>query len=295
MGDSQNGKAVLLIHGFLASPLIMRSLGEVFENAGYFVKIITLPGHGTNFKALRTVCSEDYIEAARQGFLSIRDETGITDITPVGFSLGAILALLLCFEFQCPRAVLLAPAFKIAKIARIFPFLCQWKLDRLLPDLFCTQSEPINLGSYTRFPIYSVGEVYRTIAYYRAQCAQQTHLPTVFCAASRDDATVHFKGTVEAMKAYPKDSIFRIYGTKPGDINVQQFPKIKAFSHVALPVSPDDPYFGKGGAYYGVQPEEIRWGEPSWRDKGKPIKRLTYNPDFDVMATAILKFLGLAN
>ncbi len=292
IATSTNGKAVLLIHGFLASPLIMRSLGNVFADAGYFVKTITLPGHGTEFNALRNVRAEDYIEAARQGFLEIQREQGIHDITPVGFSIGAILALILAFEFHCPHAVLLAPAFDITKIASAFPLLCALKLDRLLPDLFCTQSEPINLGSYTRFPIYSVGQISRLIAHYQKLKRRKTSLPSVYCAASRDDATVHFEGTVKAMKDFPKDSVFRIYGTQSGDIDVRQFPRIKAFSHVAIPVSPDDPYFGKDGEYYSAQPKEIHWGEPTWRDKGKPIKRLTYNPDFDAMATAILTFLG---
>ncbi len=270
----------------------MRSLAQRFEEAGYFVKTITLPGHGTEFNALRTVRAEDYLKSVRHAFTSIRDQQGIDDITPVGFSIGAILALILAFEFHCPRAVLLAPAFEITKIAKIFPLLCTLKLDRLLPDLFCTQSEPINLGSYTRFPIYSVGQISRLIAHYQKLKHRQTSLPSVYCAASRDDATVHFSGTVKAMKDFPKDSVFRIYGTAPGDINVQQFHKVKTFSHVAIPVSPHDPYFGKNGEYYGVQPDEIHWGEPTWRDKGKPIKRLTYNPDFDAMVTAILRFFG---
>lgn len=298
-GDSN--KAVLLIHGFLASPYIMRSMGKVLNAEGYHVKAICLPGHGTDFKALKTVGFEDWKNTIDEAFLELKAK--YAEVLIVGFSIGAILGLITAFEHNAPRVIALSPAFEISNGAKALHTLTKLHLGFLLPDLFCTQSEKINLGSYTRFPAFSVTQVYRAITYYKKLLHEQTHLPKIYVAASTDDATVRFEGVIEAMNHYQEGSHFRIYSGDPTHvdahlhgqnkevIDVCEFGHVISFSHVAIPVSPDDPYFGKNGAYYGKLAENIKFGEPTWRDKGKAIKRLTYNPDFKAMTDDMLAWL----
>ena len=280
-----NGKAVLLIHGFLASPYIMRSIGAFMANQGYLVRAILLPGHGTEFNQLRKVKSQDWLEVCRYGIRSIQTECEIEDISIIGFSMGAILALLMSFEFKISALGLLAPCFEITSLSRIFPTLCRLKLDKILPDLFCTQSEPINYGSYMRFPMCAVVELQKIINLYYKKARKQKTWPLIFGAVSMNDHTIKTEAVIEEFKHFPADtSCLEVYSSKDFKNN----PRILTLSHVAIPVSPNDPYFGENGSYYGALPADMQFGEPTWRDKGKAIKRLTYHPDFDSMAARLL-------
>ncbi len=283
-----NGKAVLLIHGLLASPYIMRSIGAWMAEHGYLVRAIRLSGHGTDYTQLRQVHYPDWLATCRYGIETLQAEAGINEISAIGFSLGAILALMLSFEFKLRGLGLIAPCFEISALTKLFPTLCKLKLDRILPDLFCTQSEPINWGSYSRFPIHAVAELQKLLRDYRTQAAQQKTWPPIFGAASLDDHTVKTSATIEAFQTFPAaHSHLKLYTAA----DFAQTPHIITLSHVALPVAPTDPYFGKEGEYYGVLPPETQFGEPTWRDKYKPIKRLTYNPDFQNMMSLLLPYV----
>lgn len=294
-------KAVLLLHGFLASPYIMHSLGKMFNAQGYTVKCICLPGHGTDFNDLRTVDFTAWQQAAESALCALKAE--YAEVIIAGFSLGCILGLIAAFKYGVSRLILLSPAFQISRAAQLLNFLYTIRLSPLLPDLFCTQSEAVNWGSYRQFPAYAVIQVYKAIASYKKHLFEQKQLPSIYVAASTDDATVNFSGVINAMRIYPENSCYRIYTANPQQfngkfehdhtlVNVQQFDRIICFSHVALPVAPDDPYFGTNGIYYGKLPENIKFGEPTWRDKAKAVKRLTYNPDFAAMAEDILHWLS---
>lgn len=296
-------KAALLIHGFLATPYIMRSMGHILQIAGYTVKAICLPGHGTVFTDLRHANAARWQDAVNTAVAELQAE--FDEVIIVGFSLGAILGLIAAFRFKIQKLVLLSPAFKISFLAELLKFLNTCHILHLLPDFRCTQSEKINFGSYQRFPPAAVLAVQNVIDQYHLALQQQKSLPHIYVAASAEDATVKFQGMIEAMHNYAAPSRFRIYTDAPqkiqkkllqGNINVidvRQFARIHAFSHVALPVAPDDPYLGATGHYYGTLAENIVFAEPTWKDRGKPIRRLTYNPDFQAMAEDILKWLDL--
>ncbi len=268
-------KAALLVHGFLASPYIMRSLAKVLHDVGYTVKAIRLPGHGTVPRDLRHVSYEDWQTTVDTAVIEL--QASYPEVIIVGFSLGTILGLISAFKFNISKLILLSPAFKISPMAKLFKYLSYLHLDLLLPDLFCTQSEKENLGSYRHFPVHGVAEVQKAVDVYRQLLAKQKALPHVYVAASRDDATVSFSGVKQAMKIYTKGSRFQVYDH---------------YSHVAIPVAPTDPYYGKQGSYYGKLPPNTEFGEPTWKDKCKPIKRLTYNPNFAEMSVDILDWLG---
>ncbi len=294
-----NKQAALLIHGFLASPYIMRSMGHVLSQAGYHVQSICLPGHGTNFNDLRTIKFEAWQHTVEEALIKLKATH--EKVIIVGFSLGAILGLIAAFKHNVKQLVLLCPAFQISKGATLINALTTLHLGFLLPDLFCTQSEKINYGSYQQFPAFSVMQVYRAIQHYNECVKTQTTLPEIYVAGSTEDGTVEFAGIEKAMRRYPSTSHFRIYTNQkdlkslPANsykiIRAQNFAKVQAFSHVSIPVTPTDSYFGENGQYYSHLPKSIVFGEPTWKDKGKPIKRLTYNPDFNQMVYEILGWL----
>ena len=91
-------------------------------------------------------------------------------------------------------------------------------------------------------------------------------------------------------------------------------PDILDFSHLALPIAPDNPRYGANGGYpdcahyyWENSPNwlicvdatktsantELRYGEITTTNLQRGIvRRLTYNPDFDVMMDAALAFLA---
>ncbi len=51
--QGDNGKAVLLLHGYTGSASEMRPLGEYLHKQGYTVLCPLLPGHGTTVEELK--------------------------------------------------------------------------------------------------------------------------------------------------------------------------------------------------------------------------------------------------
>ncbi len=96
-----NGRAVLLIHGFSSSPREMRALGERLHEAGFTVKGIRLKGHGTTPQDLRGARWEDWYAQTEAAFRELRE--GHEEVSAVGFSLGGALALHLAAREELER------------------------------------------------------------------------------------------------------------------------------------------------------------------------------------------------
>lgn len=87
-----SASAVLLIHGFLAGPAEMRSLGERLHAQGHHVLGIRLKGHGTSPWDLRSRNWQDWLASVTRGYNIIKAFSQSVHI--VGFSTGGLLALL---------------------------------------------------------------------------------------------------------------------------------------------------------------------------------------------------------
>ncbi len=90
--QQKDASAVLLIHGFLASPAEMRSLGERLHAEGHHVLGVRLKGHGTSPWDLRSRDWNDWLASVTRGFEIIKAYSQKIHI--VGFSTGGLLALL---------------------------------------------------------------------------------------------------------------------------------------------------------------------------------------------------------
>lgn len=80
----------------------MRPLGQALLNRGFMVQAPLLPGHGENLEAMREVQLEDWLEAVRLTYESMRRDD--SPVALVGFCLGGALALRLASHIY-PRAV----------------------------------------------------------------------------------------------------------------------------------------------------------------------------------------------
>ncbi len=88
----KSASAVLLIHGFLAGPAEMRSLGERLHAQGHHVLGVRLKGHGTSPWDLRSRNWQDWLASVNRGYNIIKAFSQSVHI--VGFSTGGLLALL---------------------------------------------------------------------------------------------------------------------------------------------------------------------------------------------------------
>lgn len=102
---------VLLIHGFGGDPAEVRPLAAACIREGYSVHAPLLPGHGALPDALVGVRWQQWAEAAAQGFATLRRHC--SEVVVVGFSMGALLAVLLAAQLPVERLVVLAPALSL--------------------------------------------------------------------------------------------------------------------------------------------------------------------------------------
>lgn len=290
-------KGILLTHGFLNTPYFMKSLADDFAKQGYLVRVILLPGHGTDYRDLDSVTWQDWLATVRFGY-----ETLVADCDEVylaGFSIGATLSLMLTLEMfakdhasALKKLILLAPCFGISPLTKMFPFLIKTHLSKILPKLFCTQSEKEHLASYKEFSLYSVSQIVMMLRQLKEALLpyqeQRIPLPT-FVVASQEDATVKFAPIENFVQNYLNaSSFFYVYNNKrlkvslsvpTYQVSIQTLqPNVLAMSHVGIPVASTDAYFGSEGTYYGKLAEDMCFGEP--KHFHRSIKRLMYNPDY---------------
>ena len=121
------GEAVLLIHGFTATPSEVRPLGEFLNQNGYAISAPLLPGHNTHPKDLNNLSWQDWYAVVEQSYLQLRGSHEIVWVG--GESMGALLAMHLAAKHPEVRGLLLfAPALIVnglgaAHLARFFiPF-----------------------------------------------------------------------------------------------------------------------------------------------------------------------------
>ena len=259
---------ILLSHGLTDSPFLMRDVGRHFrEKKCFLVRAILLPGHGTVPGDLLGVSHEDWIKAARYGIDSF--PRGIANLYVAGFSTGGTLAVYHALDEskeareRITGLILLSPAIAVADAKaplanwhKIYSWALprgEW-VDRLFDerDAVKYESFPKNAGDQIHL-------LTRAVADRRKSRPLET---PVFVALSRDDSTVSSPATIEFFNAVtpappPWKNALINYTRVPYALGDQQpihdrssvYPSdgIVSFSHVAIPVRPDNEHYGRHG------------------------------------------------
>jgi carboxylesterase len=103
--------ACLMIHGFGGSRQDFGQLGERLRSAGITVRMMRLPGHGTNPADFAFQPPGAHMAAVRQEFKNLQRD--FDQVYVVGFSMGGALATLLAAEEPVDRLVLISPYYRI--------------------------------------------------------------------------------------------------------------------------------------------------------------------------------------
>ena len=117
---------VLMIHGLTDSPYSMRHLARIFEEQGYYVLALRMPGHGTIPNGLLHATWKDWMAATNLGSRHVRGK--VPEELPfyiVGYSNGGALAVKYIMDsldnekLPTPdRAILLSPMLGVTFFAR---------------------------------------------------------------------------------------------------------------------------------------------------------------------------------
>jgi len=173
--------AIVLVHGFSATPREMRPLGEALLDRGFTALGVRLPGHGTSPEDLSRRSCDEWVTTvgAALEMLALRSPK----VYAAGLSTGA-LALLAAARSQPPAGmVLLAPFLRLRH--PLAPY--AW----LLRHLFPYQSRPIESELapfyYARRPLHGIHQILK-LARRVDRLLPQLSSPTLVLA-SEGDAT----------------------------------------------------------------------------------------------------------
>ena len=103
--------AVLLVHGFSASPWEMRPLAGDLAKRGFASLAVRLPGHGTSPEDLAEKRFEDWLDTVLRGFDLLAGH--FPRVYGAGLSTGALLVLALARQRQPRGAILLSPYLRL--------------------------------------------------------------------------------------------------------------------------------------------------------------------------------------
>jgi len=110
--------AVLLVHGFSASPWELRPLADDLVKRGFACLAVRLPGHGTSPEDLATRHWEEWLATVVRGYDLLAGQ--FPRVYAAGLSTGSLLALALA-EARAPAGlVLLSPYLRLRH--RLAPF-----------------------------------------------------------------------------------------------------------------------------------------------------------------------------
>ena len=306
---------VLLIHGLFDCPFLVKDIGRMLQKQGCLVRSVLLPGHGTIPGALLSVHYQDWLQTVRYGAASF---AGLTDkVSLVGYSTGGSLAAY--YAAQDPNItniILLSPAIKIDSC---FDFLSGTlsEVGRYWPRAgWMRITDEIDYARYQSIaynPIYQVHQLANAIK--KSDIAKKIQCP-VYIAACEDDKIVSTKNSIAFFQqtSNPKNQML-IYSNHAHEIQDSRihfrncrYPEwgIDNFSHLTLPISPDNPHYGKNGDYvyashidktkfnYSAQNQlDEKWSELLYQFNFSSVRsrRLTFNPDFERMADEISQFI----
>ena len=325
-GDYPAGKVkpykhgVLLTHGLTDSPYFMRHLAAFFQENGFRVMAVLLPGHGTRPGDLLDVNWQEWAKAVAYGANRLAAE--VDDIYLAGFSAGGALSVYQSLRDARVRGLFLfSPAFKIspkaawANLHKPYSWLIpSAKWVSILPDL--------DIYKYESFPKNAAAQMFAlTQEINEQELLHKLNIP-VFTAASADDTTADTSATLNFMMRIPHPSSKLILYSADDGKHIHGFPEEKlelvnsvvpaqriiSSAHTAIVLPPDDMHYGAMGNYSNCshyypgemekydacnnKPGEVLQGEITEQNLATgTLRRLMYNPHFAALKISMKRFI----
>jgi esterase/lipase len=324
-------RGVLLTHGLSDSPYFMRHLGAFFQENGFRVMAILLPGHGTQPGDLLDVSWHDWAGEVAYGVERLAEE--VEEVYLAGFSAGGTLSVLHSLRDKRVCGLFLySPAFRISSWAVLARFhkIYSW----LIPSGKWLELKPDqDIYKYESFTKNAAAQMYALTGEVKNLLHQYNVDIPVFAAASADDTTVATSATIQFIEhsRHPSSKLV-LYTTDPekytsknpeikrnvGDLGRiaklelenSVFPeqRILSFSHTCIVLPADDMHYGASGEYSNCahyfpddiekfascnnNPQQDLQGELTGKNLNAGIlRRLMYNPSFSALKVSMRNFI----
>lgn len=154
-----NGIAILLCHGFGATPEVYKKLAPVIADEGYYVRAIRISGHGTSPGHLATTSGADWLASVAWHYKETAKD--YDRIFYLGHSLGGTLGLILTTIFPIEKIIVMCAPIKLnippAKFVRQASIVVKY-----WPRSKRRRNEIKNLGTayYDVSPLYAIAGIF---------------------------------------------------------------------------------------------------------------------------------------
>ena len=313
-------RGVLLTHGLTSSPYTMRYLAKFFQENGFRVMVVLLPGHGTQSGDLLDVKWQEWAKTVAYGAHKLAEE--VDELYLAGYSIGGALSIYHSLRDKRVRGLFLfSPAFRITRWAALANLhkLYSW----LYPSAKWVDVNPDrDIYKYESLAKNAAAQTYALTKGLKARLRQHELDIPVFAVASEDDTTVDASATIEFMAStrHPSSKLV-LYTTDPERLPVGIAPqklervnsvvpeqRILSSAHTAIVMPPDDPHYGAQGEYSNCihyyqdnkekyhacinNPATDLQGEITEKNlKAGIMRRLTYNQNFTGLKVSMKKFI----
>ena len=305
-------RGIVMVHGLTDSPYIMRPLGRYFQKKGFLVRGLLLPGHGTLPGDLTRVRLEAWEKAL--AWAVARTAARVDSLYLCGFSTGGglVCEYALAHPGRVRALFLLSPALEIRSFWAWAALPLSWIKKYLIVR------ENLDYARYETFALNGAGQVWRLTRKIKRLAAQKRPpAPPAFLVVSGVDTVIDPGYALDFFSNHLTDPRSRaiVYTDHPSG---RSDPRIKAvpaafppdriidYSHLAPPMPPDDPHYGRNGDYRncyhyptGPQRRQCREGTGNLRGEVSSanlrkgvVERLTYNPRFAEMLKDFDEFLN---
>jgi carboxylesterase len=188
---------VLLLHGFTATPVEVKLIGQYLHERGYTVSGPLLPGHGTTIEAINACSWRDWLDHAARAYAELTARCARVFVG--GESLGGLLTLYLGSAHpEIAGLILYAPALRIANPLVYLSPLAKLYIKKLPkrrvendPDSVVNQ----RWNGYTVDPVPAVAQVLRLQRQVRQRLPRVEQPTIVF--QGRLDSTLKRSGAEE--------------------------------------------------------------------------------------------------
>lgn len=158
--------AVLLVHGFTATPWEMRPLAEFLADTGIASLAVRLPGHGTSPEDLAGRRWEEWSDAILDGYQILSKDFQV--IYGMGMSTGCLLLLITAMAKPLNGLVLFSPYLRVLNKLAPYAGWLQW----LRPYHEKPAGEEPNVHYYNRRPLASIHQINRLLKTVHKQLPQ---------------------------------------------------------------------------------------------------------------------------
>lgn len=300
---------ILCVHGLFDSPLNLQDIAQHFANNNFYVRGLLLPGHGTVPGDLITVNYQQWLATVLYGINSFK---GLVDqIYLVGFSTGALLSIYHVLNgIKIDGLILLSPGlsakYQFTRLAGLYRKAIKW-----WPQLeWLRVGNNTDYARYESFPLNAVDQFYGlSLATAKLYQSKLIDVP-IFMALSTDDYIINAKAaTVWLSKQTNPNNKLIIYTNKNNNHISTQIKsvtsayvnlKIKNFSHVCIPIAPNNSHYGMQGDYLNFQTAEERkrsnhlfaGSKNLYFPNHSKMLNLSYNPDFAGLIQELDEFIN---